>query len=1492
MNRPKKIILIIVDTLRADHLGCYGYEKDTSPNIDSICKDGILFKHCFSPSSHTIPSHGSIFTSKYPSNHSIGFNQNILLEIGKLDTDIDITLAEILNNTNYKTAGYVSGIVLNKSTNLNSGFEVYDDDIGSDPFGRRDCSSTTQRAINWIKENMDNDFFIFIHYFNVHGPYLAPELYKNIFLDELSFKKSTKIEATTNSHYPLLNKIPLYQILNAKYDECGNIVAFEDNPDYYISQYDACIKYVDDAIGQIISELKELRIYEDALVIITSDHGESFGENGVFFYHGLTVTPDQILVPLIIKPAGDGNIENKTIDTPVSTLDIMPTILSISDYDYSTMKLEGYSLKKLIDTGSDVILSSRTLMSENERQYTLIKPNGLMTLYKKLIPDSEYYPNIPNLIDSLNEVVLCWNSSDECLLALPFDQYQRYKLASNIVNKLRGNKGTFKILEVGAGAEGNLKKFLPLDEIYYLDKELPMQFELKPDYVIGDLLERDITEIYDIVISIDTYEHIHATKRQLFLDKLINHSKKATILAAPFDTFYVAESEIILNETYKICHGLGYKWLEEHIQNGLPSLESTVDIIIERGFNCVIIPNGYLPRWFEMISLYLLTEGLAEFSKMMINLNKFYNKNFYNIDNVEPAYRYFLLITTDQDIPDLSDLYSRPNDLDDTKLKHQLLSSFTTKVEKLHNAFITGRIAELNSRLHERDGQIAELNGQIAELNSRLQESESRVQTLSSDIAEMQRSIVWQLAMKYHNGFVERIMPQGTGRRKKYNLGLKGCRILANEGWRSFLRRYREYRLVRKYDNNINKTDEEILLMTKMDNTKSKPTTEKNSDTDQSKYISELSMQNKLISFLSQPNNSLKFYKSSEPVVSIIILTYNKAEYSFQCLESILAHTDVPHEVIIIDNGSTDESINFLNKVKNISIIKNEVNVGFVSGCNQGANISKGKYLLFLNNDVVVTPNWLSMMVNTIEASPKNGAVGCKLVWPNGLLQEAGCIVWNDGSTLGYGRGDNPYLPQYSYLREVDYCSGACLLVRADIFKTLGGFDERYIPAYYEDADLCLAIKDEGYNVIYQPNVMVFHNEFTSSSIEKARNLMKSNKIKFEEKWRILLEDKYPPNFDFVLSARDISKNPKILFLDDRIPVPHHGMGFPRSYEMLNIIAELGFRITFYPLDKSIPFQPVTNDLQQAGIEVIYGDNLNFIQFARERCNLYDIILVSRPHNMEKAYPIIKEYFPMAKLIYDAEAMFSIREIRKANLRGEKLDKRQIEIMISKEIILMEKADLIITVSEGEKKTILEIAKLKNVEVWGHSIIARKTERDFQERNDILFIGSFLAPDSPNEDAVLFFAKEILPKIRNEVPCRLFVVGINPPESIKKLASPSIIVTGYVEDLKQYYDKCRIFVVPHRFSAGIPLKLEEAMSYGIPAVVSELTASQLNLVDEEEVLVAMNSEEFAEKVIRLYKNEELWNLIRSNSLKYIQEMCNPELMKQNLEKIFSANFTK
>lgn len=642
----------------------------------------------------------------------------------------------------------------------------------------------------------------------------------------------------------------------------------------------------------------------------------------------------------------------------------------------------------------------------------------------------------------------------------------------------------------------------------------------------------------------------------------------------------------------------------------------------------------------------------------------------------------------------------------------------------------------------------------------------------------------------------------------------------------------------------------------------------------------------KLEQFLLSPQARMHFPRHEAPDISVLVILYNKAEYTYQCLETLLANTNVSYEVILVDNGSTDETHRLLDRLDNVTVVRNTTNKGFLLACNQAADLAQGKWLLLLNNDIQAPPTLLSTLLDTTKGRERCGAVGAKLILTDGTLQEAGSIIWKDGSCLGYGRGDNPNNPQYSYLKEVDYCSGACLLVRSDLFREAGKFDERYVPAYYEESDLCMSLRKMGYEVLYQPAANVIHYEFGSSSSSKeACALHARNQGFFVKKWKQELathHDNKPKN---IIAARErLGKKKKILIVDDIIPDGTLGCGYPRSHDILEVIRELGYAVTFFPLAFPDRPEPCSYNLQQNRIEAFYGPaSTDFESFFRARKKHYDVIWISRPHNMERIINIVRSYNSSQKVIYDAEAFFAARQILMANLLQTPIPEATQKELIKKEITLMRHAQAIVTVSERERAT-FENLGCQNINVIGHTYSIKPTETSFEKRCDILFVGSFLTPGCPNEDAILHFCKEVFPLVQKTLKIKLWIAGTHKLDSIKNLASENIVVTGRVDDLRPFYEKSRVFIVPTRFAAGIPFKLQEAMAYGIPTVVSPLIADQLGQKNSI-LLVGENPQDFAAKIIKCYTEPVVWSELRQNALQYIKTECSLDTYRERIKSV-------
>lgn len=254
-------------------------------------------------------------------------------------------------------------------------------------------------------------------------------------------------------------------------------------------------------------------------------------------------------------------------------------------------------------------------------------------------------------------------------------------------------------------------------------------------------------------------------------------------------------------------------------------------------------------------------------------------------------------------------------------------------------------------------------------------------------------------------------------------------------------------------------------------------------------------------------NPSLTLPTSETPEVSIVVPVYGKFATTWACLQALsLARTKVTFEVIVVDDKSPDQTLEVLRHVSGLRVVAQPTNQGFIRSCNAGAKVARGRWLCLLNNDTRVQDDWLDELVNTFTREPDAGMVGAKLLFPDGTLQEAGGTVFRDGSASHYGRNRDPGRPEFNFLREVDYCSGACLLLPLADYLAAGGFDEHYLPAYYEDTDLAFKIRRTGKKVLYQPRARVVHYE----GITNGRNLkqgVKRYQVVNREKFRVRYAD-------------------------------------------------------------------------------------------------------------------------------------------------------------------------------------------------------------------------------------------------------------------------------------------------------------------------------------------------------------------------------------------------
>ncbi len=631
------------------------------------------------------------------------------------------------------------------------------------------------------------------------------------------------------------------------------------------------------------------------------------------------------------------------------------------------------------------------------------------------------------------------------------------------------------------------------------------------------------------------------------------------------------------------------------------------------------------------------------------------------------------------------------------------------------------------------------------------------------------------------------------------------------------------------------------------------------------------------------------------PRVSVVIVVWNQAPLTLACLQSLAREMYVPLEVIVVDNASTDGTEELLGRVGGVRVVTNDQNIGFLKAVNQGMRHARGEYALLLNNDAVPRPDSLTAAINILDTDDTVGAVGGRLVLPNGLLQEAGSIVWRDGSCLGYGCGMNPEAGEAMFRRDVDYCSGAFLLLRRVLFEALGGFDEVFAPAYYEEADFCMRLWESGRRVVYEPRAIVDHFEF--GSLEKtasAIELQIRNRSVFAAKHAEALRHRWEPSPRAVLHARmRDSGRSRVLAIDDRVPLHSLGSGFPRARQLIVEMVEAGCFVTLYPLQTPVEDWNRTYRSLPREVETAMGHGLSGLEkFLAERRGYYHILFVSRPHNMKSVVRLHErhpELFEGLRIIYDAEAVFAARDLNKARVMNDPAARKRAEAQIVREVELARMAHAVTTVSEKEAKYFHSTSGA-HVHVLGHSLISSPTPSSFSSRRDILFVGALDDEDSPNVDSLVWFVKEAWPCLSPslEPGASLVVVGRNGAPGVQALAGSGIHLVGRVDSLDSYYDRARVFIAPTRYAGGIPHKVHEAAAYGVPVVTTSLLADQLGWHDGVELLMADSPEAFAARVGELYRNPDLWEAVRSAALERVGRDCDPEVFRRELRKLLSG----
>src|SRR5207248_3124701 len=470
---------------------------------------------------------------------------------------------------------------------------------------------------------------------------------------------------------------------------------------------------------------------------------------------------------------------------------------------------------------------------------------------------------------------------------------------------------------------------------------------------------------------------------------------------------------------------------------------------------------------------------------------------------------------------------------------------------------------------------------------------------------------------------------------------------------------------------------------------------------------------------------------------SIIVPVFNSVAFTIACAISIFEHaSSTRYEIIVADDASSDETADVFAAVGGVlRCVTHRVNGGFIRNCNVAAQKASGSYVVLLNNDTLVLDGWLDELLAPFKRFADVGLAGSKLLMPDGTLQEAVGIIWRDASGWNFGRNQDPTLPEFNYVKDVDYVSGASLAVPKAVWDEIGGFDERYRPAYFEDSDLAFTLRAKGLRTLYAPASPLIHHEGVSNGTDLAAGIKAhqiANQPKFIEKWQDVLATEHFPNGEEVFLARDRSRQKKhMLVIDHYVPQPDRDAGSRTLFSYMKMFVDAGLQVSFWP-DNLYRDKDYLKALQDLGVEVLYGSQLvgRFPEWIAERGRYLDYVFLSRAHVAINYIDHLRDH-SSAKVLYYGHDLAYERLKQEFAVTGRERIKEEINYWFELEQKIWRKTDVLYYPAREEVEAVEKAAPDKTVRkfsiyVYPESDIAEARTRLGQVPNPaatVMFVG-------------------------------------------------------------------------------------------------------------------------------------------------------------------------
>lgn len=601
---------------------------------------------------------------------------------------------------------------------------------------------------------------------------------------------------------------------------------------------------------------------------------------------------------------------------------------------------------------------------------------------------------------------------------------------------------------------------------------------------------------------------------------------------------------------------------------------------------------------------------------------------------------------------------------------------------------------------------------------------------------------------------------------------------------------------------------------------------------------------------------TIYFSSVENPEVTIIIPSYRDREWLLYCLRSLCAcqSSSPTFEVIVIDDSPEHPTIGSIPDSPGLLKIQNDENIGFLRSCNKAVAHARGRALCFLNSDTIVTVGWLSSLLDALDTDADTGIVGGMLLNSDGTIQDAGWRILDNGWGQKIGENCNSNDGAYTYRRQVDCVTGACLAISFELWHQLAGFDDRYAPAFYEEFDLCFRAIERGYKVVYEPACKVFHVGSASYGPERRDELSGRNQRRFYERHADRLRQQ-PTALPMPTRWSGHIAGPKkrcILMIDDCAPDPTTHAGALTTYSYIQLFANLGWRVVFGSAYTGRHEGDSVKQLEKLGVAFIRQPK-SLRQWIYENGEDIDQVLIARPEIADEFLGDLRAA-TKAKICYYTHDLHYLRMQRESELANDASARKQAKKMYHLEARVFDASDVVLTPSSEEADIIRSMTgtqtRVMPPYFFDPKDINPRTRESFETTKDIIFIGGF--PHRPNVDAASFLVEEIMPIVWHSVPdANVLLVGYAPPKEVLALAGPRVTVTGQVPDLKPFCDRARFMLAPLRYGAGVKGKIVHALRTGLPVVTTSIGAEGIGITSDLDGVVSEGPLDLATAAVAL-----------------------------------------